>query len=251
MKIALISDIHGNLAALEAVVDDIYKRKIDKVICLGDIIGKGPNTKEAIDICRKECDIVIKGNWDDGLYSHYVELSRGQARDTSESARWYINSADPERMEYLGSLRHSAEFYLSGKLIRVFHAHPKNFNRYFSDSPVEQRLELFDYGETSEIKKAADVAIYADIHSVYMQVLNGRYLLNTGSVGNPLDINRASYVIVEGEESSTDESSFNVQFVRVPYDIERAVAAAKELGVPDLDGYISELTTARYFRRGG
>lgn len=247
MKIALISDIHGNLPALETVMKDINKRKVDKIICLGDIAGKGPNSKETIDICKKECDLVIQGNWDNGFYYDYVTFNQGKLGEISDKMLWYINSIGSSRMEYLGSLPHSTEFYLSSKLIRLFHAHPQNYNRYFEDSPIEKRLELFNYADNSKIKETADVAIYADIHAVYMQILQGRHLINVGSVGNPLDINQASYVILDGGESY--DSSFDVHFIRVAYDIERAVAMAKEINVPDLDGYISELRTAKYFKR--
>ena len=249
MKIAIISDKHGNLPALEAVMCDIEKRKADKIICLGDLIGKGPNAKEAIEICRNKCDIVIKGNWDDGLYKEFLALSQDPTYEIGDNARWYINSVTAQDMEYLGALPHSTEFYLSGKLVRVFHAHPCNYNRYHPSSPIEKRMELFDYSEHSEAQQLADVAIYADIHSAYLQVLQGRQLLNVGSVGNPLDITQSSYVMLEGEADNAT-SGFSVQFIRVPYDIEKAVALAKEANVPHLDGYITELRTAKYFRRG-
>ena len=247
MKIAVISDIHGNLPALEAVLNDIKKRAIDKIICLGDIVGKGPSSKETIDICRKECDIVIKGNWDDALYKAYVDFNQGYTDAVSTNALWYINSMDPHHLEYLGALPHCAEFYISGKLARLFHAHPKNFNRYYQDSPIEQRLELFDFSEFAEVKKPADIAVYADIHATYMQVLHGKYLINVGSVGNPLDTTQAPYVMFEGDDGNTN---FGIQFMRVTYDIEKAVANAREANSPDLDGYITELRNAVYFRRG-
>ena len=246
MKIAVISDIHGNLPALKAVISDIKKRAIDKIICLGDLIGKGPSSKEVIDICRNECEIVVKGNWDDLIYKAYV--NQEQAGTFSERMLWCINSISLQYLEYLGSLPHSTEFYISGKLARLFHAHPQNFNRYHQDSPIENRLELFDFGDFSDIRKTADIAIYADIHGAYMQILQGKYLINVGSVGNPLDITQASYVILEGGEKK--DSSFGVQFVRVSYDIEKAIELAIKADVPDLDGYISELRTAKYFRRG-
>jgi len=248
VRIALISDIHGNLPALETVLEDIKKRTVDKIICLGDLIGKGPSSGEVIDICRNTCDIVIQGNWDIGIYEHFIKISQDRSSDVNDKVRWYINSMTPEQCEYMGTLPHSTEFYLSGKLVRLFHAHPRDFNRYFSDSPIEQRMELFDYSDASKDKKAADVAIYADIHGAYMQIVSdGRLLLNIGSVGNPLDIKQASYAILDGEEN--DGASFGVQFIRVPYDIERAIMIAKEQHVPDLDGYISELRTAKYFYR--
>ena len=250
MKIAVISDIHGNLPAHEAALADIHKRKLDKIVCLGDIIGKGPSSKETIDICRAHCDLIVQGNWDAGLYAAYCELQSDAGADVSVSIRWYIADAGAERIEYLGSLPHCAELYLSGKLVRLFHAHPVNFNRYFGDSPVAQRLELFGYAESESVQKEADVAVYADIHSAYMQLLQGKMLINVGSVGNPLEITQASYVVLEGEDSGNASDSLNVQFVRVPYDIDLAVSLARNSGVPDLEGYISELTTAKYYKRG-
>jgi Predicted phosphoesterase len=247
MKIALISDIHGNLPALEAALDDIYKRRADKIICLGDIVGKGPSTKETIDLCRTSCDIVIMGNWEDGLCKSSIARERGET-DIHPIFTWSIDDAGEKRMEYLQSLPHSTEMHLSGKLIRMFHAHPMNFNRYFSDSPIEQLLELFGKSESSTEQRESDIAVYADIHTAYMQTLRDKMLINTGSVGNPLDITQASYVIIEGSESD-ETATINVQFIRVKYDIDRAIAIAKAKNVPFLDGYISELTTARYFNR--
>jgi len=247
LKVAVISDIHGNLPALEAVMNDIKKRRVDKIICLGDIVGKGPSSKATIDICKKECDIVIKGNWEDFIYKAYLDINRGETDKVSDRISWYAGSIGAERMEYLGQLPHSTEFYFSGKLARLFHAHPKNFNRYYQNSPIEQRLELFDFGDFSEVKETAGIAIYADIHSAYLQAGQGRYLINVGSVGNPLEATQASYVIIE--DSEDNDSNFSVQFLRVTYDIEKAIDLAKEANVPDLDGYISELRTAVYFRR--
>ena len=246
MKIAVISDIHGNLPALEAVLEDINKRKADKIICLGDIIGKGPSSKETIDICRNHCDVIVRGNWDAHLYEAYCNLLDGQ--EISGGSKWYIEDAGYQRIAYFASFPHCAEIYLSGRLIRLFHAHPENFNRYFSDSPIAQRLELFGYGENATVKKQSDVAVYADIHTTYLQTINGKTLLNVGSVGNPLDIPQASYVIFEGEENSEDISCFNIQFVRVPYDIARAVSIAKNISQPKLQEYITEITTATYSR---
>jgi len=248
MRIALISDIHGNLPALETVMIDINNRMVDEIICLGDIVGKGPSSIETIDICRKECDLVIQGNWEYGLYEEYLALTQGKAAEINKRTLWYINSIDTQIMEYMGSLPHSTEFYLSGKLIRLFHAHPQNFTRCFDDSPIEKRLELFSYSDYSKNKQNADVAIYADIHNTYMQTLQDKLLLiNVGSVGNPLDTFQASYVILEGGEDK--DSAFSVQFIKMPYDIEKAVALARKANVPDLDGYITELRTATYFKR--
>jgi len=85
-KIVIISDIHGNLPAIEAVLEDIRMQSIDKIICLGDMVGKGPNSAEVIDICRRECDVIVLGNWDRYLanMSTYVILE-GELDNTNIS----------------------------------------------------------------------------------------------------------------------------------------------------------------------
>lgn len=64
MKIAIISDIHGNLEALKTTLKDIYKRKVDKIICLGDTIAKGVHPKECLELIKNNCEIVLQGNCD-------------------------------------------------------------------------------------------------------------------------------------------------------------------------------------------
>ena len=253
MTIAVISDIHANLPALEAVLRDIEKRKADAILCLGDIIGKGPSTRETVDLCRSSCALVLRGNWDWFVFQDYLNKTQGKPMEHSGVNEWYIQSAGEERMEYLGSLPHSTERILGGKLTRLFHAHPLNFNRYFAESPVEQRLELFEPPDASENRGLSDIALYGDIHYAYMQIIETRHLasnrqlINVGSVGNPLDIPEASYVMLDGDG---DGESAGVNFIRVPYDIDKAIELAKAAGSPHLEGYISELRTAEYFRRG-
>lgn len=245
MKIALISDIHGNIPALESVLNDINRKKADKIICLGDIVGKGPSSPEALDRCRSDCDLIIRGNWEALIYNVFHNNPLDLPASAIARAHWYIKQIGPERIEFLGSLTHSYELTFSGRLIRMFHAHPIDFSRYYSFSPLEKRLELFESGRNP----SADIAIYADIHTAYMQMLEGKTLLNIGSVGNPLDLPEASYVILEGAEGMDSGAGLNIQFVRVPYDTAKVVRTAQECGLPDLEGYIQEITTAKYFCR--
>jgi len=92
----------------------------------------------------------------------------------------------------------------------------------------------------------ADIVGYGDVHNAYLQHFNGKMLFNTGSVGNPLDMTQASYCILEGESGCDRNKAFNLQFVRVPYDIEREVQAAQLANVPSLDFYIREIRTGIY-----
>ncbi|MDH6426713.1 metallophosphatase family protein [Paenibacillus odorifer] len=236
-QIAIISDIHGNIPALTAVLDDIQQRGISRVFCLGDIVGKGPNSDLAIDIIKKNCEISVMGNWDD-LMNQDVDF---------EMARWCRGLIGQERLAYLSTLPFSIEFMLSGKFVRLFHASPRSlYERVQPWDDYEKRLSLFDYSDLCQEKRQADIVGYGDIHNAFIQHLEGKTLFNVGSVGNPLDLTQASYVIMEGEYMGVSAAPLNMQFVRVPYDIELAVQQAVEADMPAAEPYIRELRTAQY-----
>lgn len=239
-KIAVLSDIHGNIPALDAVLDDIRGRGLTRVICLGDLVGKGPHPEVAVDRIREVCDTVVMGNWD-----HLV----AQPTD-HEDLRWHQRRLGEERLRWLGSLPFSHELLMSGKTIRLFHASPVSvYTRVQPWAPMEDRLAMFEHTErtgTPADGRLPDVVGYGDIHNAYVQHFQGRTLFNTGSVGNPLELPQASYAILEGQAGSSSPASFSVQLVRVPYDIELAVRQAEEEQMPALAPYIQELRTGRY-----
>lgn len=234
-RIAVISDIHGNLPALKAVLEDIKSRNIKRIFCLGDLAGKGPSSGEAVDIIRENCEIVIKGNWD-----YY--MTEGEH---SDALAWHQNKLGPERLKYLKELPIYEEFYISGKLLRLCHASPNDlFHRTYLSTEKSERMKLFEATPTLDIE--ADVIGYGDIHGAHIENFRGKTIFNVGSVGNPLEITQASYGIIEGELNDKNNSAFSIALVRVPYDIELAVKQAEEADMPDKDEYINELRTAKY-----
>jgi protein phosphatase len=236
-KIAIISDIHGNVPALLAVLDDIKVRNITRILCLGDLIGKGPSSDIVVDLIREACEIVLMGNWDQdisGVSDHPTDM-------------WHKKKIGEDRVEYLRKLPLLFEFYMSGKFIRLFHASPRSVNeRIQPGDSHEMRLSLFESSDHCEHARLADVIGYGDIHNAYVQHFAGKTLFNVGSVGNPLDSVHASYVILEGEYHSITPSPFSIQFVRIPYDIELAVQQAIDANMPNLDRNIIELKTGVY-----
>src|SRR5262249_29840307 len=111
-RIAVISDIHGNMPALEAVIKDIRRRRIKRIICLGDLVGKGPQPAEAVDRIREVCELTVQGNWDAGI----------TLPQDKESGIWQQEKLGPERLNYLQSLPFSVDLHLSGRWFRLFHA---------------------------------------------------------------------------------------------------------------------------------
>lgn len=235
MKIAIISDVHGNLEALKAVINDTKKKGVEKIFCIGDIVAKGPHSKECIELVKQNCDMVVRGNCD----RHFSEpLSEKTCKSEYEKNRWekIHTMLSEEEREYLRNLPHSFEFYLSGSLVRIFHSSPEADNKVLiSQDSIEDKYKMFLPSDKTMSDKIADVVIYGHIHHQYMDKIYNKTIANTGSVGNSFclirnpekdskieEIRQANYCILEGNYGDKEyNDSFSLQFVRVPYNIDK------------------------------
>ena len=242
-RVAVISDIHGNLTALEAVLNDIRKRGAAHIYNLGDLDGKGPDGPEVIDRCRDLCDVNIFGNWDDLV-----------TRPDSQNAlvRWHRARLGPERLAWLRSLPLSVDFRLSGRRIRLFHASAQGvWHRVFPNSDHETLMGMFENTElTGFDQPPPDVVGYGDIHHAFIMpffIPKNKTLFNAGSVGNALDEPRATYVMLEGVWDGEDwDAPFGMELVRLPYDVESVIARARALNMPHSEELVIELRQAIY-----
>lgn len=236
-QIAVISDIHGNIPALEAILRDIHRRNIKPIYCLGDLVGKGPNSELAVDMCRAVCALTIRGNWDEFILT----------QKDNPMVQWHQQRLGSERLEYLAQLPYTIEFVMSGKSVRLFHASQQGiYARVHMNDTLEKHTAMFANTEFTGYDFAPNVVGYGDIHAAYIKSFENRILFNAGSVGNPLDVTQAAYAILEGSYGNDTPSPFSVQLIRVPYDIEQAIRQAEEVQMPDLQPYRDELRTARY-----
>jgi len=227
-KIAIVSDIHGNIPAFEAVLTDIHKRGITRIFCLGDLAGKGPHGGRAIDICRQECSIVLKGNWDEMLGKNLTP--------EIPITLWHRQKLGTSNLEYLANLPGTFDFYLSGRKVRLFHASQAGVHvRVGMNSTEEKHLAMFTNTEFTGNRFEPDVVGHADIHQTYLKHYYMKILFNSGSVGNPLDEPTASYVIMEGNYGDENAGSFSINIIRLPYDIELAIKQASDEFITDLD----------------
>ena len=257
-RIAIISDIHSNLEALKATFKDIEKRKVDKIICLGDIIAKGVHPKECLKLIREKCDIILQGNCDEHFSMEYKNIDEFNEEE-QKRIKWNQSLINKEDREYLLNLLFCYEFYMSGTLVRLFHATPvANSQAVLNIDTIETKYKMFLPSENTISKEVADVVIYGHIHHPYLDKLYNKTLINVGSVGNSFDVIRntakdskalettkSNYLIIEGEYGSKDYSSdISFQFIKVPYDIK------KELEDEDLniekENYRFELEQGMY-----
>ena len=258
MKIAIISDVHGNLEALKETLKDIKKRKVDKIFCLGDIIMKGVHSKECIDLIRKNCDVVLRGNCDRHFSQEHLDIDKFKDYE-QKRIKWMKETISDEDRTYLLQLPFSYEFYMSGSLVRIFHATPKVDNiAILNISSIQDKLEMFYPSENTMSQNIADVVIYGHIHHPYLDTLYNKTLINVGSVGNSfepirnpkkdsnsIETTRATYLIIEGEYGKKEYSNdISFKFIRVPYNIDKELED-EELNI-EKENYRFELKEGIY-----
>ena len=258
MRIAIISDIHGNLEALKTTLQDIERRNVDKIICLGDIIAKGVHPKECIELVKEKCDIVLQGNCDSYFSSEHKEKEELSLQE-QRRIEWNQSLITDEDRKYLLNLTYCYEFYLSGSLVRLFHATPVSIDKHVINlDSIETKYKMFLPSEKTVTQNVADVVIYGHIHHPYLDKLYNKTLINVGSVGNSYDVIRndskdssklettkSYYMIIEGEYSSKEYTSdVSFQFIKVPYNIDKELED-EYLNI-EKENYRSELKEGKY-----
>jgi predicted phosphodiesterase len=240
---AIISDIHGNIEALEAVLEDISARGIGEIYCLGDVVGYGPNPRECLQRVMQRCRVILKGNHEEAILNQDAESFNPRAR---RAIVWTANQlfshpADDsdmrlERRSILESLFDNIT--LDG--IRYFHASPRDFTKeYILPGDITNRDKMagiFDALDTTAFFGHTHIpGVFTPSEYISPDELSGIYvvtgekaLVNVGSVGQPRDGDpRASYVTFDDEG--------NVVFRRVDYDYGPTIS--KIYAEKDLDNF--------------
>jgi putative phosphoesterase len=229
-RIAILSDMHGNNAATEAVLAEIDAAHPDEVFCLGDLVGYGARPNEVIDLVRGREIPTVMGNYDDGVgfdrddcgcaYKSEDEQERGQA-----SLMWTRATVDAGRKAYLRTLHPELRREINGVRIRLVHGSPRRMNEYLFADRDAASLERIAKGAD------ADVLVFGHTHVPWSRDIAGVMFVNTGSVGKPKDgDSRATWVLLTvGQDGSID-----VDTRRVTYDIASMAAAIRDAdGLPD------------------
>ena len=239
MRIALLSDIHANLPAFEAVLEDLERQKPDAVYCLGDLVGYNVWPNQVIGLILKHGIVTIAGNHD--LKVSKILPSEGECSKEQSSDHAYKLVGSKERDYLLTLPRHlKLEFALNNDILDMLlvHGSPRSINEYLlEDLPEQYMIEM-----VREFK--ADILCFGHSHKPYHRVINsggsgkGHYhhLINTGSVGKPKDGDaRACYVMltIDQQVTLTNPDGIQVEFIRVKYDVEKAAQAVELSMLPD------------------
>lgn len=247
MKIALFSDIHANLPALEAFFADVESRRPDAIYCLGDLVGYNIWPNEVVDEIRKRGIPTIAGNYDFGIGRSSDDCGCAYKTD-DEKANGKVSIAftneimNDEQRAYLRTLpaHIRLDFQLNDKPLSVLlvHGSPRRINEYlFEDRDEKSMLRIME-------QASADVLLFGHTHKPYHRILNSgsdsaadhfHHAINIGSVGKPKDGDpRGCYVLLDIQQhaSITDRDSIGVEFIRFGYDVEKAARAVEESPLP-------------------
>lgn len=257
MRIALFSDIHANLPALEAFFEDLETRDIDAVYCLGDLVGYNTWPNEVVREIRNRRIPTIAGNYDFGIgrnsndcgcaYKTEEEKANGAVSISltneliSDTNRAYLKDL-PAHIRI--------EFRLNEEKLNLLlvHGSPRKINEYLFEDRAEKSLMriMEDAG--------ADIMCFGHTHKPYHRILNSgneqqphyRHAINLGSIGKPKDGDpRGCYVLLEIDEKASvlEKDSINPQFIRFEYDVEKAAKAVENSVLPN--AYAENLRTGK------
>jgi predicted phosphodiesterase len=237
MRTALVSDVHGNAVALEAVLGDLARDPLDQVVALGDMIQGGPQPAQVADRLGGLGWPVVLGNADAFL----LDPDAGSEPATEpllEVREWSLAQLGPERLEALRAFTPTVEAGLgSGRRLLAFHGSPTSYDDFLLPTTPE--------GVFRELLGATDAAVLAGghVHLQFVRRVGDAFFVNPGSVGLSYDHEQAedafradswaAYAVVETEEAGALE----VAFRRVPFEAAAVVAATLESGMPYPDDY--------------
>ncbi|WP_122090735.1 metallophosphoesterase family protein [Halalkalicoccus subterraneus] len=208
MRVGLISDIHANRVALDAVLDDMPR--VDRLLCAGDVVGYNPWPADCLETVRKRGIPTVMGNHDRAVASDTAFRFNAMAKAGVEHARRELSD---EQLEWLAGLPEERT-ELDGK-VKLVHGHPENPDHY--TYPEEFGPDLLDEEELLVLGHT-----HVQVHEVYEEGI----VCNPGSVGQPRDGDpRGAYAVVDLDDRTVEER-------RVEYDIERVIDAVEEAGLP-------------------
>ncbi|HUF50735.1 MAG TPA: metallophosphoesterase family protein [Longimicrobiales bacterium] len=247
MRYALISDIHANLPALEAVLADLDARPdVDATYHLGDLVGYAPWPDEVVAVLRERAIPGVAGNYDSTTATDYkhcgCKYEDARQEELSHlSYEWTRAHVSADTKRFLGALPFRIDVrpqggHVAGPRLILLHGNPVLNTVYWT----ADRSEKFCMQMAETVSaQAGDVIAFGHTHRPWQRVVADVHFVNTGSVGRPKDGDpRAGYALVTMAGAGT-----TVEFVRVEYDVARALAGVRSSELPD--------DFAEYLRTGG
>jgi diadenosine tetraphosphatase ApaH/serine/threonine PP2A family protein phosphatase len=232
MRIALLSDVHGNLPAFEAVVADVDSASVEEIWCLGDLVGYGADPTGCVELARSRCDLCLAGNHD-LVVTGEIDIADFSS-SAAAAAQWTREHIDAGALEFLSSLRPEQD----GRPIGLYHASPRDpvWEYVLSSRQADECMKVMEarvgaighshvalwfrrVGEGEVEGAPAEGGLEHDLS-------DGEWLLNPGAVGQPRDGDpRAAWLLLDTE-------TWSAEWRRVEYPIDQAASAIEAAGLP-------------------
>lgn len=216
----MISDIHSNLDALETVISNLPT--YDDLLCLGDIVGYGPQPNEVVErLQRLNAKVLLMGNHD---YAVVTGDTSGFSAHAAEAVEWTRRYIKQEHLDYLSKLHPSAKLEMNGVPMALFHGSPRDpLTEYiFPGIPKPLAGKLIEKG-------GAKLVLLGHTHMPMVYSFEGEMLGNPGSVGQPRDGDpRASFAIL-----TISDGKFSFEIKRVEYDVDPVASKIIKAGLPE------------------
>ncbi|HLO04165.1 MAG TPA: metallophosphoesterase family protein [Symbiobacteriaceae bacterium] len=218
MRIGILSDIHGNLPALQAVQRELERHQVDQIVNLGDVAFRGPAPRECWEAVRAMGAPVLRGNTEDWLTgAAAIPAPLAPIRD------WTLARLDDGMLAEMGALPFDHRIEAYGKRIRFVHGSPQSNMEFIFPFTPEEELTRAVVGAEAEI------LVMGHTHWTFSRRIAGVHLIGVGSIGLPFDGDPgAAFAVLE-----VTADAVRLTHLRVSYDGERTLSMAQESGFPD------------------
>ncbi len=233
MRLALISDIHGNLVALETVLAAIAQQNVDTILCLGDVALDGPQVPEVIERLQQLGCPIVMGNTDAKLLTaHHKQYKDPFSQMTNDIDVWCAQQLTDAHKAYIQTFQSTITLRLpQNRILLAYHGSPRSFKEFLKPTTSDEVLEEAFAGFH------ADIMVGGHTHSQMFRRYKDVLVLNPGSVGAALDrvspLNEArhspwaEYALIEASKND-----LHVELFRLPFDIEKFIAITLASGMP-------------------
>lgn len=237
MRIALLSDIHGNLVALQAVLADLGQEHMDHIICLGDAAASGPQPRDVIAQLEASSCRIVMGNMDAWLLDPKpFEAQDEDSRRISEIELWSAAQLTPADLDYVRTFQPSVEVsFGDGATLLCVHASPLSHTQRIASTTPDDDLDRMLSGYHAQILASGHT------HTPMLRRYRDMFIVNPGSVGLPFErlADRvhnpawAEYAVV-----SRANGKLGIELRRVPFDVSALTLAALQSGMPHAEWWM-------------
>ena len=227
-RIAVITDVHGNLPALEASLEAIDRIGVDEVFCGGDLVGYGPHPNEVCALIQARGIPTIYGNYDYAIARDLDDcgcayVTQHDRELGQRSVAWTLEHTDPAAKDFMLELPFDMQFPIGDQDVHLVHGSPRKVNEYLFEEKPARLYERLAAAEPDQ------VLVFGHTHKPWIHTYGGVLFVNCGSVGKPKDGDpRAAFAILEADDHGPVRASIE----RVPYDAEAVARAVGAAGLP-------------------